>query len=74
MLSPYERGNGGSTVSFIEYLQALHPDKKLIIIGDGARYHGSEAVQTDLNKVHHGLEEKDGKVTCLLCAPHAPAL
>jgi len=72
IISPYERGNGVSTVSFIEYLQALHPDKKLIIIWDGASYHGSEEVQAYLNKVNHGLEEQDWKVTCLLFAPHAP--
>jgi putative transposase len=29
-------------------------------------------VQTYLNKVNHGLEEKDWKVTCLLFAPNAP--
>jgi len=72
ILTPYEQGNGASTVSFIEYLQVLHPDKKLLIIWDGASYHGSDAVQTYLNKVNQGLEEKDWKVTCLLFAPHAP--
>ena len=72
ILTPYERGNGVSTVSFIEYLQALHPDKKLIIIWDGASYHCSEEVQAYLNKVNHGLEEKDWKVMCLLFAPNAP--
>ena len=72
MLTPYERGNGVSTVSFIEYLQALHPDKKLIIMWDGARYHGSEAVQAYLNKVNPGVDEKEWKVTCLLFAPPAP--
>ena len=72
ILSLYERGNGASTVSFIEYLQGLHPDKKLIIIWDGARYHSSEEVQAYLNKVNHGLDEKDWKVTCWLFAPNAP--
>ena len=61
VLTPYERGNGVSTVSFIEYLQALHPDKKLIIIWDGASYHCSEEVRAYLNKVNHGLEEKAWK-------------
>jgi len=72
ILSPYARGNGASTVSFIEYLQGLYPDKKLIIIWDGARYHSSEEVQAYLNKVNHGLDEKDWKVTCWLFAPNAP--
>jgi len=72
ILTPYEQGNGASTVSFIEYLQVLHQDKKLLIIWDGASYHCSEAVQTYLSKVNQGLEEKDWQVTCLLFAPNAP--
>ena len=71
ILGPYERGKGANTVSFIEYLQGLHPDKKLIIMGDGASYHGSEAVQTYLNKVNHGLEEarleSDVLIICAQC-------
>ena len=72
ILSPYERGNGASTVSFIEYLQVLHPDKKFIFCWDGASYHCSEEVQTYLKKVNQGLDEKDWKVTCWLFAPNAP--
>jgi len=72
ILTPYEKGNGENTVSFIEYLQVLHPDKKLFIIWDGARYHCSEEVESYLTTVNRGLEEKDWKVTCLLFAPHAP--
>ena len=72
IVTPYERGNGESTVSFLKYLQVLHPDKKLIIIWDGASYHYSEEVQTYLTQVNQGLEEKEWTVTCLLFAPHAP--
>ena len=72
ILSPYEQGNGENTVSFIEYLQLLYPDKKLIFIWDGARYHNSAEVQSYLNKVNQGLEEKDWKVKCILFAPNAP--
>ena len=45
ILNPYEGGNGANTVSFIENLQELYPDKKFIMLWDGARYHGSEEVQ-----------------------------
>ena len=72
ILSPYEAGNGASTVSFIESLPGLHPDKKFIMLWDRARYHGSEEVQTYLKKVNQGLDEKDWKVTCILFAPNAP--
>ena len=70
--TPSEGGNGENTVSFIKYLQALHPDKKLIILWDGSSYHCGKAVQAYLNTVNQGLEEKDWKVTCLLFAPNAP--
>jgi hypothetical protein len=46
----------------------LHPDKKFIFLWDGASYHGSEEVQTYLNQVNQGLDEKDWKVTCGLFA------
>jgi transposase len=72
MLAPYDRGDGENTVLFIKQLQALNPDKKLVIIGDGASYHGCEEVRAYLAKVNQGLEQKDWKITCLLFAPNAP--
>ena len=72
ILNPYEGGNGANTVSFIEDLQELYPDKKFIMLWDGAKYHGSEEVQAYLQKVNQGLDEKDWKVTCILFAPNAP--
>jgi putative transposase len=72
ILSPYERGNGASTVSFLESLQVLHPDTRFIMLWDGASYHCSEEVQTYLKKVNQGLDEKNWKVTCMLFAPNAP--
>ena len=71
LVTPYERGNGENTVSFIQYLQALHPDRKLILIWDKARYHCGKEIQAYLRTVNQGLEEKDWKVTCLLFAPNA---
>ena len=72
MVTPYERGNGENTVAFLKSLQALHPDKKLILIWDRARYHCGNEVQAYLNTVNQGLEEKDWTVTCLLFVPNAP--
>lgn len=71
-VTPYERGNGENTVAFLKYLQGQHPNKKLIIIWDRARYHCGKEIQAYLRTVNQGLEEKDWKVTCLLFAPHAP--
>jgi transposase len=72
ILNPYASGNGECTVEFIQYLRGLYPDKKLIIIWDGATYHHGKKMQAYLGQVNQGLEEKDWKVTCLLLAPNAP--
>jgi len=71
-LTPHARGNGENTVSFMKYLPALQPDKKIIVLWDKASDHGGKKVQAYLNQVNQGLEEKDWKVTCLLFAPNAP--
>lgn len=71
-LTPCERGNGENMVSFMKYLPALQPDKKIIILWDKASDHGGKEIQAYLNKVNQGLEGKDWKVTCLLFASNAP--
>jgi putative transposase len=71
-VTPSDSGNGENTVLFIQHLQALHPNKKLIIIWDGASYHCCDEVKSYLSEVNKGLEKKDWKVTCILFAPHAP--
>ena len=68
-----DSGNGVNSVLFIKHLQALHPDKQLLILWDGASYHRCQEVKNYLNEINCGLEEKDWKVTCILFAPHAPA-
>ena len=72
ILMPYAKGNGENTISFIEHLQDLNPHKKFLLLWDGARYHSSQEVQSYLNTVNQGLEEKDWKVSSMLFAPHAP--
>jgi hypothetical protein len=42
VLTPVSKGDGENTVLFIQHLQALNPDKKLMIIWDGASYHRCE--------------------------------
>lgn len=72
ILNPYDSGNGKHTIEFIKYLQKLYPDKKLIIIWDGASYHHSQEMKAFLGQINQGLEEKDWKVTCIVLAPNAP--
>ncbi len=49
-LMPDDGGNGENIVNFINQLPDLNQDKKLILIGDGASYHRSEAVRAYLDK------------------------
>ena len=72
VLMPHDGGNSKNTVAFIKHLQNINPDKKLILIWDGASYHRSEEVRAYLNQVNEDLEEKNWKITCLLFAPNAP--
>ena len=72
VLMPHDSGNSKNTVAFIKHLQNINPDKKLILIWDGASYHRSEEVRAYLNQVNEGLGEKNWKITCLLFAPNAP--
>ena len=69
---PRERGDGENTVSFMKRLRALNPEKKRMIIWDGASYHDCRDVRAYLGEVNRGLEEKDWKITCLSFAPNAP--
>ena len=72
VLMPRESGDGENTVSFMKRLRKLNPEKKLMIIWDGARYHDCGEVRAYLDEVNRGLEEKDWQITCLLFAPNAP--
>ncbi len=72
VLTSCSKGDGENTVLFIQHLQTLNPNKKLMIIWDGASYHCGEKVHDYLNEVNQGLKKKNWKVTCLLFAPNAP--
>lgn len=69
---PHEQGNGANTVKFMQYLRALHADKRLMLIWDGASYHNCQEVRTYLEQVNKGLEEKEWTISCYLLAPNAP--
>ena len=65
-------GEGSSTVAYLRWCQSLYPDKKLLVLWDGASYHRGAEMQAFLAQTNAGLAEADWKVTCLLFAPHAP--
>jgi transposase len=65
-------GHGKNTVAYLHWCQRLYPDKKLVVLGDGASYHRGADLQEFLAQEKAGLSEADWKVTCLLFAPNAP--
>lgn len=65
-------GDGANTVEYIEWCQRLYPNKKLLLLWDGASYHRGAAMQEFLAHENVGVPAEDWKVTCLLFAPNAP--
>jgi len=65
-------GDGASTVAYLRWCQTLYPDKKILLLWDGASYHRGHEMQTFLAQENAGLAEKEWKITCLRFAPNAP--
>lgn len=71
-LSPYPSGNGENTIKFLKEIKASHPQKKLLLIWDGASYHRGKEMQEFLAQENQGKDAKDWEITCCLFAPYAP--
>jgi len=71
-LKAFPNGDGDGTVAYLEWLRSIYPDRKLLIIWDGARYHRYGKMPDYLAEINAGLEKKDWLVTCELFAPNAP--
>lgn len=72
LIQAYPKGNSEYTVEFLAYLQQQYPDKRLVIIWDGASYHKFGQTPDYLAKLNQDLTEDNWQITCLLFAPHAP--
>lgn len=68
----YSSGNGENIMAFIQYLQSQYPDKRIVVIWDGASYHRSEEVKQFLASVNDGYEPSQWPITCIRLAPNAP--
>src|SRR5262245_65754874 len=64
-------GDGASTVAYLRWCQILYPNKKLLLLWDGASYHRGQEMQTFLVQEKAGVAYADGKMTCTLRAPKA---
>jgi transposase len=69
---PTESANGYWTTIFVEYLREQYPEKRLIILWDGASYHRGVEMQEYLEAANFGLSRDEWLLTCVLFAPNAP--
>ena len=72
LVQPYEKGDGKNTVVFLKYLQQKYPEKKIVLLWDGASYHKYGLTRDYLRELNEGVAEEDWRITCILLAPHAP--
>jgi transposase len=69
---PLPAGNGTCTVAFIKHLPQNYPEKRLILLWDGATYHRQGEMLAYLQQRNAGREPETWLVTCVLFAPNAP--
>lgn len=72
IIKEYSTANSENTVSFLNYLLAQRPGKRIVVIWDGATYHYSEEFRNYLDKVNQNLQPAAWQITCIRFAPHAP--
>jgi transposase len=65
-------GNGESTVKFIKNLQRKYPNKRIVLIWDGASYHRFGEFREYLGEVNQSSLSDSLEITCILFAPNAP--
>jgi transposase len=69
---PTDTANGYWTTIFVEYLRQQYPEKRLILLWDGASYHRGVEMQEYLEALNLNRSRDDWLVTCVLFAPNAP--
>lgn len=71
-IHPYEHGNSSCTILYLDHLRSLYPDKRLVIIWDGASYHRSNEVKNYLRVLNSDLPPEKWHITLLFFEPNAP--
>ena len=69
---PTDSANGYWTTIFVEYLREQYPEKRLILLWDGAAYHRGIEMCEYLEGVNYGKSHDEWSVRCVLFAPNAP--
>ncbi|MBJ7899100.1 MAG: IS630 family transposase, partial [Cyanobacteria bacterium RI_101] len=55
VLEKYEADNAESTVDFLRKLLEMHPNQKILIFWDGAKYHTGEVMKSFLEEINGNL-------------------
>jgi len=71
-LKAFPAGNSQHTQEYLQWLQELYPDKKLLFLWDGASYHRASCLKEFLAQVNQGLDEENWRLTLCRFAPNAP--
>jgi transposase len=71
-LKAFSAGNSENTIIFLTWLLSLYPNKRLILLWDGASYHRDNNLKAFLAQLNAGLTEGDWRLTLIRFAPHAP--
>jgi transposase len=71
-LSEHKKGNSECTISHLEYLMSLYPNKHLIVIWDGATHHRSADLKEYLKRINGDLPSNLWRLTLWFFAPNAP--
>lgn len=72
LVHSYEAGNSDNTVKFLQYLQAQSSGQRLLILWDGASYHGSQTLREYLSQLNEGQPSQQWQIHCIRFAPHCP--
>jgi hypothetical protein len=66
---PYEQGDGENTVAFMKYLQSQNPEKRIVLLWDGASYHKSQEIKDFLAQNNDDQEESEWQFNAFYLHP-----
>lgn len=72
ILKEYDVANSENAVNFLEYLQSLTPEKRLLIIWDNASFHKKGEIPSYLDKVNKASDSNSLQLQLEYFAPNAP--
>lgn len=71
-LREFGAGNALNTIAYLQWLVELYPDKKLLLLWDGASYHRDHRLKEYLATINGDLDPEQWRLTLMPFAPNAP--